>query len=489
MSRRKRSRLTGANKAKSRGEHACRKPNKEHLAIMLDWLLPDVSIFSKMRLHGNTKWLPKQLVCLALFWAWSESKHLTDAYAEAAQCCQSLFQSCVLGTYQGFMGALTRWTATFMKVLWPLLHERMEEIGGRFWRIHGWVPIAFDGSRSTAPRTRNNEKTFCAPHYGQSLSAKYRKRKIKGMRRKNNDQHKPQPQEPQAWITLLWHMGLRLPWMWQLGPSNSSERDHVKEMIRRGRFAKHTLFCGDAGFVGFPLWSDIIHSGGHFLVRVGANVNLLREGADCELAKNGLVLCWPRAMQATQLPLRLRLVKVRIKQTVVYLLTSVLDYKKLTAKQMVTFYKMRWGVEVEFRGLKQTLDRAKLRCRNDRRLLVELDWSIMAMAVAELFALTKKPSAGGQRTAAANPAQRSLAQTMRALRRCLRVPDALPRPQGDLRTLLREALTDRYHRKKTKRARYRPANPDKKPLGAPTVRKLNRQENKRLRKCLKELAV
>ena len=53
---------------------------------------------------------------------------------------------------------------------------------------------------------------------------------------------------------------------------------------------------------------------------------------------------------------------------------------------------MRWGIEVEFRGLKQTLDRAKLRCRNGRRLLAELNWSIMAMAVAELFALKEQLS-------------------------------------------------------------------------------------------------
>jgi hypothetical protein len=33
---------------------------------------------------------------------------------------------------------------------------------------------------------------------------------------------------------------------------------------------------------------------------------------------------------------------------------------------------MRWGVEVEFRGLKQTLERARLRCRNSQRLLAEL---------------------------------------------------------------------------------------------------------------------
>ena len=490
MCRRKRSSFLPRGNTEYQQER--RKPNKEHLAGMLDWFLSDASIFSEIRLHGNTKWLPKCLVRLALVWAWSGSKHLTDAYVEAFQCCHDLLQSVVPSTYQGLMGALTRWTATLMNILWPLLHHRMKEIGGRFWRIHGWVPIAFDGSRSTAPRTKTNEQAFCAQHYGQSKSAKYRKRKTKGMRRRNNDKNKPQPQEPQVWITLLWHMRLRLPWTWRLGPSNSSERDHVKEMVHTGQFPKDTLFCGDAGFIGFPLWSDIIQSGGQFLVRVGGNVNLLREGADYELAKNGLVLCWPQAMQTKQPPLRLRLARVVIGTTGMYLLTSVLDSKKLTVKQMIAFYKMRWGIEVEFRGLKQTLDRAKLRCRNDRRLLLELDWSILAMAVAELFALkeqlVKKPQTEDSNAATLNPAKRSLAQTMRAIRRCIRMPDALPSRQNDLRTLLRHAVTDSYHRKKPKRARYRPANPDKKPLGVPKVRKVNAQEKKRLCQALKKMA-
>ena len=236
----------------------------------------------------------------------------------------------------------------------------MAEIGGRFWRLHGWVPIAFDGSRSTAPRTEANEHAFCAPRYGRGKTAKYRKKKTKGLRRRKNQRNKPQPQEPQAWITLLWHMGLRLPWMWRLGPSNASERAHVMEMIQGGKYPKDTLFCGDAGFVGYPLWSAILHSGGQFLVRVGANVSLLREGADYEILRKGLVLCWPKAVQAQQPPLRLRLLKARIGKTRVYLLTSVLDPQRLTLKQMVRFYKMRWGIEIEFRGLKQTLDRARL---------------------------------------------------------------------------------------------------------------------------------
>ena len=63
---------------------------------------------------------------------------------------------------------------------------------------------------------------------------------------------------------------------------------------------------------------------------------------------------------------------------------------------------MRWGIEIEFRGLKQTLERAKLRSRNDQRLLAELDWSIMAMAIVELFAwkeqlAEKTPTGTGRR--------------------------------------------------------------------------------------------
>ncbi len=492
MSRRKRSRFAGTNKAKRRREQAGQKINKEYLAASLKWLLADDSIFSQMRLHGNTKWLPKCLVCLAVLWAWSEAKHVTDAYTQAAECCQCLFQTVVLSTYQGFMGALTRWTPTLMTILWSLVQRRMKEIGGKFWRVHGWLPIAFDGSRAAAPRTEANERAFCAPNYGKGKTAKYRKKKTKGMRRKNNQKNKSQPQEPQAWITLLWHMGLRLPWTWRLGPSNSSERAHVMEMVCSKKFPKNTLFCGDAGFVGFPLWSHILQSDGNFLVRVGANVSLLRESADYELAKNGLVLCWPRAMQATQAPLRLRLVKVRIGRTVMYMLTSVLDSKKLTIQQMVTLYKMRWGIEVEFRGLKQTLDCAKLCCRNDRRLLAELDWSIMAMAVAELFALkeqlAKKPHTRDRSRQTADPGKRSLANTIRALRGCLRALAAVPKAGADLPTLLREAVTDSYQRKKPKRARYRPPNPDKKPLGAPQVRKITAQERKRLRQIARELA-
>ena len=459
--------------------------NKESLGTLLNWLLSDGSIFAKLKLHGNTSWIPQQMVVLALCWAWSESRNLTDGFREAVTCCQTILGTSPVVSYHGFMKATVRWTTPFMAVLWPLLQELMEQVGGKYWRIGKWVLIAFDGSRSTAPRTKANEKAFCAPNYGKGKRAKYGKKKSKGMRRKRNQQNKPQPQQPQAWITLLWHMGLRLPWMWRLGPSNSSERGHVLEMLNTSKFPKNTLFCGDAGFIGYPLWSAILNSGNHFLVRVGANASLLMEQGINNWQKGGLVMCWPQAMiQAGQAPLRLRLVKIRIGKTKVWVLTSVLNEADLSPQQMIQFYKMRWGIEIEFRGLKQTLDRAVLRSRNDQRLLVELDWSIMAMAIAELFAIKEQLSntqAGPNKDQTPrDPAKRSLANTMRAIRHSLRNLNEIPPSGQDLPTLLRLAVTDSYRRNVPKRARYRPPNPDKKPLGDPKLRKISSKEKEKL---------
>ncbi|MEI6539496.1 MAG: transposase [Planctomycetota bacterium] len=485
MSGSKRAKRKQTSGLKPRIKNSRRSSHKDGLAALMDWFLPSDQIFAKMKFHGNTSWSPRRLVLLALCWALSGTRNLTDRFSEAAESCKTISGALPVGTYQGFMKALVRWTSSFMKLMWPLLHERMEEIGGRFWRIGKWVPIAFDGSRSTAPRTKANQRALCAPNYGKGLRARYGKKKSKGLRRQRNKQRKTQPQEPQAWITLMWHMGLRLPWMWRLGPSNSSERAHVVEMLNAGEFPKKTLFCGDAGFVGYPLWSAILQGGHHFLIRVGANVQLLKESADFSLQKNSIVLCWPNAVRrGNQPPLRLRLIKVRIGKAKVWMLTSVLESTHLTIKQATKLYEFRWGIEVEFRGLKQTLECGKLRSRNDRRLLAELDWSIMAMTVAELFALkeqlAKKRSPTTKTSPPPDPAKRSLANTIRVLRYCLRNLSKVPRRNQDLQTRLQNAVIDSYRRRKPKRARYRPSNPDKKPLGNPKLRKMTSEERKKL---------
>jgi len=489
MSKNKRCKRKSANRRKTRRSKTA--ANKNCLLEVWEWLLP-AGIFAKFTCHGNTKWKPMHLVILAFCWTWSDARCLTDAFVEASEGCRTLFGCSALSTYQGFMGAMVKWSSTLVRSLTSVVRQRMQEIGGRFWRIGEWVPIAFDGSRSTAPRTKSNEAAYCAANYGKGKTAKYRKKKTKGMRRRKNEKNKAQPQAPQAWITLMWHMGLRLPWAWRLGPSNSSERDHVMEMLADEEFPEHTLFCGDAGFIGYPLWARILKRGHDFLVRAGANVYLQVEAIDGRVIKEGhdqIVLCWPADAQRAGLPpLRLRLIHARIKKTKVWLLTSVLDRKKLTLKQAVRFYEMRWGIELEFRGLKQTLNRAELRSRNDKRLWTELDWSILGMAVAELFALKEQLSPRTAKSKKDPPSQRSLAETMRALRWCLRNLNEDSEKNRGLADRLREAIIDDYKRPSSKRARYRPPNPDKKALGDPKLRMLSPEEKNELRSIDADLA-
>lgn len=482
MNRRKQSNQSAAASRDRGSDGASRRQNKSLLRDILGWFFQPAGLFPKHLFHGNIKWEPKQLLAQALVWSWQETRYVTDAFAHALEVCNELRLEKTAKSYTSMMNALDRYGEVFASRLRQRFQTLAKEIGGRHWKTGGWVAIAFDGSRVTAPRTVSNERALCAANYGQGKRAKYGKKKSKGMRRKRNKQNPPHPQAPQAWITMLWHMGLRLPWTWRLGPSNSSERDHVKEILTAEEFPKRTLFCGDAGFTGYQLWSLITTQDHHFLVRVGGNVNLLSEHADVKKLGDGIVLCWPKGqMDAGRPPLRLRLVRVKVGKTLMWMLTSVLDPKQLTHKQIVKLYQMRWGIEVEYRGLKQTIDKHALRCRNAARLLVELNWSLYGMAVAELLALREQiAAAADDGETAYDPKHRSLANTMRVLRKCMRNLHKRPSPTEGLACALSQALVQRYKNVANKRSRYRPKNPDKKELGEPTIRKLNAAERKEL---------
>lgn len=468
-----------------------RCPNKTQLAGLLNWFLPGGVLFSQDEFHGNTRWNPDQLASQALIWSWQETKHVTDAFDHAQEVCEELGWSETARSYASLMNALERYDHVWMRRMRSRCQALAREACGRFFRTDGWVLIGFDGSRATAPRTISNEQAFCAPNYGRGKRAKYGKKKSKGMRRKRNKQHPPHPQSPQAWITMMWHMGLRLPWTWRLGPSHSSERDHVKDILAEEEFPEDTLFCGDAGFTGYPLWQAILLATAHFVVRVGGNVSLLSEHADVKKLGGGIVLCWPKGkMESGEPPLRLRLVQVRVGKTKMWLLTSVLDARRLTRRQLVRVYKMRWGIEVEFRGLKQTIDKHQLRCRNSDRLLVELNWSLCGMAVAELLALREQLAQRERQPSHHNdPQDRSLANTLRALRKAMRNLSKHRDRRDDLLHDLARAKVQRYQNRTDKRARYRPPNPDKKTLGEPQLRKINAAEREKLKSHHQHIAV
>lgn len=417
----------------------------------LEWFSKDCSL-TELPLHGNVGWKVIDLVALAVLWSWSDHARLTDAFEHASELATEMFGLVAVTSYTGFTGALRSYTEKLLPVLWAHLHWLMEKVGGRHWRIGRWLPLAVDGSRVSTPRTEKNERAFSIKNYGHGRKAQ---RRCNWKNKKRRSKRISEPVRPQIWLTLVWHMGLKLPWCWRTGPSTASERSHLTDMLKTLDFPKDTLFCGDAGFIGYDFWQSILDGGHSFLIRVGANVRLLKNlGAARERA--GLVYLWPdQAARKKQLPLVLRLLTFQGPRGKVYLVTNVLSERELSPAQAGQLYRLRWGVELQFRTLKQTFRRSKLRSRAPDNAVAELHWSLVGLSLVQLFAVKEQMQIDSP------PAQSSVALALSAIQDAMRNWSREVADPKALARRLREATKDTYRRTRSKQARYRPDSKDK----------------------------
>lgn len=465
----------------SHGVRTARALNGEALLAAVRWVV-DARIFDELKFHGNTTWKPVDLILLTVVWAWSEASTLTGAFDEAHRWSQQALSRVAVSTYQGLMGALVGSTGRLLPPLWQRLQTLMEKHGGDHWRIGCWLPLAVDGSRIDAPRTRANERAFCAANFGGSRMADYRRR-ISRRQGRPERRRRRQPlaaqAKPQVWLTLLWHMGLRTPWSWTSGPSTASERDHFRTMLGTQEFPKNTLFCGDAGFTGYELWKTAIDRGHQILIRVGANVTLLRKLGYHARERDGLVYCWPSvAARRNQPPLVLRLIRFRLGPSEACVVTSVLQRHRLSDKQALRLYRLRWGVELQFRALKQTFGRRKLRSKRPDRALVELDWSLVGLTIIQLFAVKEQIQFGEP------PEQCSVSLAIRIVRETVDRWHETPAAGETFRLRLRAAIIDDYQRTTSKKARYRTDSKDKPSAKKPKLLKATKQHKLWLAKLL-----
>jgi hypothetical protein len=468
MAKRKDSRKTANQKAE-------RLSNGETLRAAVAWAV-DQEIFAQLKVHGNTGWKVIDLILLTVVWVWSNEATLTGAFVEAQRWSLDVLGRAAVTTYQGLLKALVTWTASWLPLVWDHLHRLMEKHGGAHWRVGRWVPLAVDGSRVSVPRTKENEKAFCAPDFGNSSTARYRRKKKAKGKRLRRKAKKPQPVKPQIWVTLLWHMALQMPWSWKTGPSYAAERDHFRQALAEQQFPKDTLFCGDAGFTGYDLWQALSAAGHSFLIRVGANVKLLRHlGYVRERA--GTVYCWPdAAARRGEAPLVLRLLKLRVGKRLMYLVTNVLNEQALTDAEAVRLYQLRWGVELQFRTVKQTFGRRKLRSRTPARAYVELDWSLLGLWLIQLFAVKEQQEIGEI------PEHCSVALAIQVIRETFR--RWWEQPDEAFATKLQAATKDTHRRHGSKKARYRPNYKDKPSAGKPVVRTATPWHKARIKQCL-----
>ena len=425
----------------------------------LTWIVTK-DTFADMRLHGNVSWMPQNLAMLAVLFAWTDARQMTTCFNKASKLSQELFGVLAVDTFQGMVRSLVSYGPQLIPRLWTRLQTLMEQVAPGHYRIGKWLPLAVDGSRFTTPRTKSNERAFAAEQYGTGKRARSR---AKWKNKKKRSKKLSAPVKPQIWLTLVWHMGLKLPWCWKAGPSNSSERDHLIELIGTQEFPTNTLFCGDAGFTGFEFWNGIIHEGHSFLIRVGGNVRLLKNLGHARQGKD-VVCLWPNAAaRRKQPPIVVRLIEVKSELGSMFLVTNVLSDRQLSTAALKRLYPLRWGIELHFRALKQTYGRGNLRSRNAKHALVELEWSLIALTMIQLLGIREQVKID------IPPEQTSVSQAIAAIRHAIDTwNEQVPKSMSVTRQL-RDATKDQYTRTKSKTARYQANFKDKPSTSGPVV--------------------
>lgn len=416
----------------------------------------------------SARWSPRLLVIGAILFTLDASHTLAERFAAAYDAVVEMFPSRRRpGTDpQGFLRALCRHSAALLDPVTLRLRRRVRRVAGRaHWRVAGrWLAFGVDGSRVECPRSAANEAALG-----------------RAGRKKTG---------PQLFVTTLFHVGTGLIWAFRRGAGTSSEREHLLAML--DTLPGGALLLADAGFTGYDLMSRVLQRRRrHLLIRVGANVTLLRKLGWCCREADSTVYLWPDAMQkkAKSPPLVLRLITLRDgRNRCIHLLSDVLDERELSDREAGQLYARRWGVEVLYRSLKQTMGRRKMVCGNPDHAAAELDWAMVSLWGLSLMAAEEVSNAGQP------PTRLSVAAALRPVRRVIR--SATPRHgrrgrRGRGMTLARQlslAVRDQYVRTRPKRARDPVNKKNDPPPKAPRARMARPDEKARARALLRRIS-
>lgn len=384
--------------------------------------------------------MPRFVALVAVLMAAGSAGRLVDRFKWARAVVMSMFPTRRRPgkTVQGFNAALAKQSPELLEQIVPALRQAVVDRAGAHWRTEGFVLIGVDGSRFECPMTLANENAFGTA--GKDKTG------------------------PQQFITTAFHAGTGLVWDWRRGEARASERAHLQSML--DTFPQGAMVLADAGFTGYELMRQIIGGGRRFLIRVGANVTLLRKlGWVCE-AHDGIVHLWPDKIQRQkkQPPLTLRLITLRdARNRTMHLLTDVLDPAELTDAQASRIYSLRWNVELCYRSIKQTMDHRKMLSDSPEGARLELDWAMVAFWLIGLMLASR------QMRRKKGPAAWSAAAGLHALRAACDAA-AAGRRGPQLEKTLAAAHLDTYQRTGEKKSRHWPHKKRDSPPGQPKAR-------------------
>jgi hypothetical protein len=384
-------------------------------------------------LSVGRRWTDRLLVTTILLMVFSALGSLTERFAEARAAVVEMYLSRRRPgrSYVGFIGSLAKHSVRLLALVTTRLRAQVLASAGDSWKIGRHLAFGVDGSKCDAPRTRANQRGL-----------------------KSGGRKKSGPQ--QVLVTLL-HVGTGLPWSWLRDGARAGERRLLVAQLPL--LPVGALLVADAGFVGYDLLQILLGAGLQVLVRAGANVRLLRKLGWAVEDRGDVVYLWPQAVRQGHAPLILRrIVLVDGRNRRMCLLTN-LPAAELTEAEAGELYRRRWGLELFFRGLKQTLGRRKMLSDTPVHAGIELDWTLVGYWLLGLLLWEQR--------AGAAPVSQGLAAGLRLVRAALA-------GRGDRRAnwhkLWQRIPVDRYLRRRPKTARHWPHKKNDPPCRLPHVR-------------------
>jgi len=385
---------------------------------------------------SGARWCPRMLVINIVLMVFSSCPSLEQRFAEARFSLVNMYPSRLRPgkTYAGFIRMLLRHSAALLSLVTDCLRKHVERTAGSHWKVGGRLAFGVDGTKIDSKRTSANEQML----------------KIGGKNKSG----------PQQLLVVLMHVGTGLIWSFKRACATASERGLLLDQLEL--LPQACLLLADAGFTGYDLISRILAGKRDLLLRAGANVTLLTDllaESGCKVRfKEGLVYLWPCRWQ-NQEPLILRqIVLVDGRNRRMCLLTN-LSEQELTMQEACELYEKRWGVELLYRGLKQTLGRRKMHSSSPEHAQVELDWTISGYWMLGLMLWENRCQDV--------PVTSGMAFAVKLVRRCMA---GRGDGRGTWSCSWSKLRVDESRRQSSKKARAWPHKKKDRPCGVPKLR-------------------
>jgi len=451
-----------------------RRLRRSLLEVLREFLTPALwkqahQVRRRTQKKRSPRWMVQPLVLMLLLMTWSKGDSQAERFESAKAYCQVCLQRRRNPgkTVQGFQKALAWLPLVVLRTMAAGVRSVLAARLGAHWFVEGFVPIGCDGSRVECPRTTELEQRM--GQAGKDKSA------------------------PTLWVTALVHLRWGVPWAWRFGKGTASEREHLGHML--SVLPRLALLVADAGYFGFRLAEQLVRRNVMFLLRMSSNVTLYtREHVRLEHYREGEVYYWPsrKDQKAGVGPLHLRLIRIRAKRrrNDVWLLTNVMDKKRLSHGLAGRMYRWRWQNEGCFRTYKHTLKKVKLVSRTVRLVHREAEGSWLALQLLLAQGVLAQTARLAKQAASACACEQEVKCSPRkillAIRDEIKSAPQPRRPKYEQR--LQEAQAERRQRTSAKASRAWPRRKPHKAPKPPELRTLSVAQKSELARLESEAA-